>query len=822
MDNRMDYQTIGTRRTATLKIVFIYVLFGMAWIYGSDTVLGWMVHDPDIMVRIAVMKGSLFILCTATLLYVLISRFARRLAEAEKLQIESLKDYQAVFNATNEAIFVHDARDGRILDVNESTLDIFGYALTEALALDIGRLSEGTPPYSQAEAVEKINKAMLEGPQVFEWLFRRKSGDVFWSEVSLKKYTTRGHDRVIAVVRDISESRRMQATLRESEASHKKLVNEQRIILTTSPAGICHIRNRKIVWANPAFDSIFGYDPETVKGMDTEEFFADHESFESTDRKIHVILESGVFSDEVLMKKMGGSPFWCSIAGQSVTPGKPDDGSIWIIQDISERKRAEEELDRHRRHLEVLVNERTAELQLARDAADAANKAKSMFLASMSHEIRTPMNALLGFAQLLERDPSLSPQARKKVATILKSGDHLLTIINDILEMSRIEAGRVEVCRESVNLPDLLEDLAVMFRLRTEEKGLAFYLEISPDLPRHIVTDLGKLSQVLINLLGNAVKFTHTGAITLRALVCGVGRMAVEVMDSGIGIAPEEKETLFLPFERTRSGMQTAGGTGLGLAISREYARLLDGEITVTSRVDEGSCFRFEFSAQTTETSPSKTEPLRRVKGLAPGQGEIRVLVVDDLDDNRELLRGMLEPLGFSVFEAASGEEAVEKVCLLKPRVILMDLVMPGMDGIEATRILRNQYPEGSPVIIGISASTFDEDRTRFFSAGVNAFIAKPFREKELLRLLSEHAGVLFVTEEYGSPDEQEKPPPPPPLDSMPAKWRDFFREALARNNITRIRRLAEEARALDPDLAAWMIERTAQYDMDGLKRLLH
>jgi signal transduction histidine kinase/CheY-like chemotaxis protein len=488
---------------------------------------------------------------------------------------------------------------------------------------------------------------------------------------------------------------------------------------------------------------------------------------------------------------------------------------------LDETLAVQEELERHREHLETLVEERTAELGQALVAANSANQTKSMFLANMSHEIRTPMNAVLGFAQLLERDPSLSLAARNKVATIIKSGDHLLSIINDILEMSRIEAGRVEARFQSVDLHDLLNDMAVMFSLRAEAKGLVFTMENAPDLPRYIVGDLGKLRQILINLLGNAVKFTKAGAITMHACSAGVDRIAIEVQDSGIGITEEEQQKLFHPFERTKSGEQAAGGTGLGLAISRQYAHLIGGEISVASQAGEGSRFRFEFQAPMSSLMPVSSRVPRRVSGLSPGQGEIRVLVVDDQGTNRELLRGILEPLGFIVDEAADGNEAIEKANALKPRIILMDLVMPGIDGGEATAILRSSHTKESLVIIGITASAFESEKQQFLDAGLNAYMAKPFREQELYDVLVEHAGILFETEEKEEPAADIQPKiVTVTLARMSPEWREEFRQALARNNVTRIRKLGEEAKEADPQLAALLLERAGMYDLEGLKTL--
>ncbi len=493
---------------------------------------------------------------------------------------------------------------------------------------------------------------------------------------------------------------------------------------------------------------------------------------------------------------------------------------VGINYDITERKRKEEELKRYRDHLEETVATRTHELEAAKNAAESANQAKSMFLANMSHEIRTPMNAVLGFAQLLERDPSLPTPARNKVSTIMKSGEHLLSIINDILEMSRIEAGRVEMRTESVDLHNLLDELAVMFRMRAEEKALTFALDLAADLPRYIVADLGKLRQIMINLLGNAVKFTRHGSITMRALLAGPDRIAVEVQDTGISITLAEQGKLFRPFERTRNGEQAAGGSGLGLAISRKYARLMGGEVTVASHAGEGSCFRLEFPAPVSAGAPVSAETPRRVIGLAPGQGAIRVLVVDDQPTNRILLREMLEPLGFIVDEACDGREAVEQARSHPPRIILMDLVMPDMDGIEATQILRKTLDE-STAIIGISASAFQEEKQLFLDASINAFIAKAFREQELFDVLVRYAGVAFETEAIPAaapniPAGAEKPT----LEKMPAVWREAFPQALAQGSITQLRRLGEEAREFDTVLSAYVLERVALYDLDGLKKL--
>lgn len=489
---------------------------------------------------------------------------------------------------------------------------------------------------------------------------------------------------------------------------------------------------------------------------------------------------------------------------------------IGVGINITDRVRAEAELERHRDRLEELVETRTKQLAVAKEAADAANQAKSLFLANMSHEIRTPMNAVLGFAQLLDRDSSLSPSARNHVATILKSGEHLLSIINDVLEMSRIEAGRIELREEPVDLGALLDDLAELFRMKAAEKNLELNLVKSPDLPSVVITDLGKLRQVLVNLLGNAVKFTLHGGITLKARSGGPQRVLIEVEDTGIGIASGDAARLFTPFERVSGAEKVAGGTGLGLSISRRYARLMAGEITVESQPGQGSRFRFEFRASAASGLPSTPGQGPPVVGLEPGQTDVKVLVVDDQPSNRELLRDLLEPLGFPVLEAADGEEALRLAAEWHPRIILMDLRMPILDGYEATRRLRDDVSGPPAVVIGVTASSLEEERQRFLESGLDAFLSKPFRAAELLDLLSRLAGVRF---RYG----EVRPSPStgvPSIEGIDGGWRTRFSHALAEGDLALLKALAAEQRERRPELSSWLLQQIGDYNLNELHRI--
>ncbi len=435
-------------------------------------------------------------------------------------------------------------------------------------------------------------------------------------------------------------------------------------------------------------------------------------------------------------------------------------------------------------------------LRVAKEAAESANRAKSTFLANMSHELRTPLNAILGFSQLMAHNSSLTQEQQEHLGIISRSGEHLLTLINDVLEMSKIEAGRTTLYQQSFNLYRLLDYLEEMLQLKAKSKGLQLTFERTPDVPQYVKTDESKLRQVLLNLLGNAIKFTQAGRVTLRVKLGNPQQVMAnteesdpfpiphsqfpiifEVEDTGPGIAPEELKILFEAFVQTETGRTSQQGTGLGLAISRQFVKMMGGEITVSSQLGEGTLFRFNVQVSLADIAEDVTQqPSQRVIGLAPNQPKYRILVVEDTRENRQLLVKLLELLNFEVREAVNGEEAIALWECWHPHLIWMDMRMPVMDGYEATRRIKAQPKGKDTVILALTASAFEEERTVALTAGCDDFVRKPIQEAVIFEKMAEHLGIRYIYEQStqsssGHQGASQSILNPQALAVMPSEW---------------------------------------------------
>ncbi len=406
-----------------------------------------------------------------------------------------------------------------------------------------------------------------------------------------------------------------------------------------------------------------------------------------------------------------------------------------------------------------IYNDQT-ELYDLKSASDAANLAKSHFISNMSHEIRTPMNAILGYCQILQESRSLSQEDKKHIGTIKKSGDHLLMLINDILDMSKIEAGRLEVSYASFGLLGLLEDVINIFALQLSQKNIQYKVECAGDIPASIEGDQAKIRQVLFNVIGNAVKFTDGGSITVRLCQQPLPTEAAEpdkepvlleidIVDTGDGIAPEEFEKVFSTFEQTASGKGKSGGTGLGMPISRAFARLMGGDLFVLeSALGQGTVFRFSFKAYKTKETGRNLDEAHFQENFQPAVGitaPCTVLVADDVESNRDIVREFLEPLGYKLVFAETGKGAIEQAKRHRPQLILMDLRMPDMDGLEATASIHETAWGAAIPIVALTADAMKEtvDMTR--QLGFCGYVCKPFVKADLLREVAQHAGVEYL-----------------------------------------------------------------------------
>ncbi len=717
----------------------------------------------------------------------------RRHRLAERLLRESNATLRYILEVALDGFWQLDER-GNLMDVNPSYCLLSGYAREELLCMHVSELEVlGNPD----EIAARVQKLLATGAAQFESVHRRKDGS-FWQVETSVICRSVGTARFFAFLRDITERKRVEQALRASE-------DRMRGIFENVPVGIFAATHAgKFVYANPALGQILGYDSaqdlvETVNRTSIAEAMyvdptrrdtvleglANDKRWQTVENRYR--RKDGRIIDAVLT--MGERQD--ATTGESLLHG--------IITDISERKRGEHAIMKLNADLEQRVIERTLELGVAKDAAEAANRAKSAFLANMSHELRTPMNAILGFAQLLQHDDSLGEDSRKKVATINRAGQHLLALINDVLEISRIESGRSSVRIAAFNLNDMLHELEDLMRLRVEDKWLAFAVQRCDPLPSWVLGDVHHLKQILINLIANGAKYTEQGHIKLHVRSDGTedGHIVFAVEDTGPGIAESDQERIFQAFYQTELGMLKGDGTGLGLSISRQYARLMDGELSVASQVGQGCVFTLRVPLPGTDAPESAAGSMQRTPIIALELGAQdtvpRLLVVDDKPDNRELVYEMLTRVGFLVQAVENGLQALAAFTAWQPQLILMDMRMPVMDGYEATQKIR-AMPSGKDVrIVALTANAFEEDRAAILAAGCDEMLKKPVLENDLYRLLGALLGIgyRYGTLEPNSSEQAAADASSADLSALPTPLLDELQRAAECLDVEAVRAIA-------------------------------
>jgi PAS domain S-box-containing protein len=662
-------------------------------------------------------------------------------------------------------IYAKDA-EGRFVLANRAVANVMGAESPQAL---IGKSDADFYPPELAAAFRADEQPVLGAGLSLrdreELGVNRTTGESRW-HLSTKVPVHDAQGRVVGLVgitRDIHQRKQAEEEIQRLNVELDQRVKErtaelaaERKLLRTLVDNMPDLiyakdSESRFILANPAVGESMGVTPaQLLLGRTDFDCYEPEQAqrFFDDERRIITSGESLIGREEEALDHRSGTQRWLL---STKVPLRDDEGRvvglIGISRDFTELRRIREELTQHRDRLQELVEERTEELRIAKERAEAANEAKSRFLANMSHELRTPLNAVLGYAQILKRENGLSERQVVGLDTIQHSGEHLLMLIEDVLDLAKVEAGKLELVTEVVVLADFLRVIEDIIRVKAEDKHLGFVSTVPPDLPAAVRVDEQRLRQMLLNLLSNAVKFTERGRVSLH--VSRVPRegpnahLRFEVEDTGCGIPREQHEAIFRPFEQAGSVEGRFGGTGLGLAISRQLARVMGSEIRVDSEPGRGSLFWFELDLPVVQEGATPSPSPRPFTGYAGPRK--RVLVADDVIGNRALLTELLASLGFEVIEAQDGQALLAQAQAHSPDLLITDVVMPTLDGLEAVRRLRRMPAFAALPVLAVSAHVSGEEEARSLAAGVNVFLRKPVDIERLLQHVGELLGLRWT-----------------------------------------------------------------------------
>ncbi|MEZ4658201.1 MAG: PAS domain S-box protein [Caldilineaceae bacterium] len=649
-------------------------------------------------------------------------------------QVRQRQTLQTVLENIPAGVWVVEAPNAKPILTNSYARRIFGSLLDanvepHELAEAYGAYRYGADELYPIEQMPVVRAMSGESHAIDDMEIRYRDGSTKLLQVVGAPIRNASDEIVasIAIFQDITERKAAELALRQSEEMYRLLVetmNEGLVILDASS---------KISYINDKYCQMFGYSREELLGQPVA-MILNVQNQEILRNELHkrqhgvgTPYELGVSHKEghVVSTIVSPRPIWDAEGNHA--------GSFATLTDITE-------------------------LHQARRAAEAANHAKSEFLANMSHELRTPLNGILGYIQILEKDATLPARQRNAVRVMRQSSEHLLLLLNDILDLSKIEANRLDLHIARFNLPSFLKNIIDIFDIRAQAKGIKFVFDAAPDLPVIVHGDEIRLRQVLINLLGNAVKFTAQGSVTL-SISYQEEKIRLLVQDTGIGIEASQISKIFAPFQQVGSTGDTFEGTGLGLAISKRLTAMMGASLEVESTPGQGSCFWFDLDLPKDEGVPEKTlRPPAKISRIK--EGAFKVLIVDDQNQNRRLLIDALEPIGFQVQEAVNGEEAIAQAKCFQPHLILMDIRLSGLDGVEATKRIRQDDALRDVIIFGVSASVFEQKQRTCLAAGCNAFIPKPINLDNLYAEIQQFLNIEWIYAD--SIDKPEKRPEQP------------------------------------------------------------
>jgi PAS domain S-box-containing protein len=656
---------------------------------------------------------------------------------------QKLSEREAIFRAVFENAAVGIAQvapNGQFLQINQKFCQIIGYSCYEILQqhFDFQRITYADDLKRDIAEVTRLLKGAADN-YCIEKRYIHKDGHIVWITLSVQAMRDE-HGKVlyfISAIHDITARKRTEDAL--------QALNQQFVTLLENTSDFIYFKdkNGRFLFCSQTLAQL----TQHVSWRDMRGKH-DFEVFSSEIAQIYAEEEISVLNGKALLNKTSpyidtnGNKGWVNTCKWPVCD---KNGTVVGLFGIS-------------RDITTFIKTQES-LQQAKEQAEAANRTKSAFLANMSHELRTPLNAIMGFAQILTYSNDLPEAYKRHVESIYNSGNYLLSLINDILDLAKVEAGRIELFPEDIAIQDFMQDVVEMFRFRADNKGIGF--DYHAKLPECLHVDPKRLRQILANLLGNAVKFTEQGQVRL-IMQYDAGILHIQVQDSGPGIDSAQHHTIFLPFSQTGESRYKVQGTGLGLAITRTIVELMQGHIHVNSTPGQGSCFEVTLPlAPCLDSAPAPYQETGTIIAYTSGKTPLRILIVDDQEDNSEVLAALLQPLGFMIAKADSGEACLALVQTWQAHLVLMDLRMPGMDGLETTRRL-HQLPNYTDLpVIAISASAYAEDREASRLAGCVSYLTKPVERCALLQTLAAHLPLTWI---YTAAPAAPPTPTGPPL----------------------------------------------------------